>query len=56
MSEGRVLLIEDEPALARGVSDMLRSRGFDVEGRRRRASMASTQSEAVRRRPPCCST
>ncbi len=31
MSEGRVLLIEDEPALARGVSDMLRSRGFDVE-------------------------
>jgi DNA-binding response OmpR family regulator len=31
VSEGRVLLIEDEPALARGVSDMLRSRGFDVE-------------------------
>ena len=31
MSEGRVLLIEDEPALARGVSDMLRARGFDVE-------------------------
>ena len=26
-----MLLIEDEPALARGVSDMLRSRGFDVE-------------------------
>ena len=31
MNEGRVLLIEDEPALARGVSDMLRARGFDVE-------------------------
>jgi DNA-binding response OmpR family regulator len=31
MSEGRVLLIEDEPALARGLSDMLRGRGFDVE-------------------------
>ena len=31
MSEGRVLLIEDEPALARGVSDLLKARGFDVE-------------------------
>ena len=31
MSEGRVLLIEDEAALARGLSDMLRARGFDVE-------------------------
>jgi DNA-binding response OmpR family regulator len=31
MKEGLVLLIEDEPALARGVSDMLRARGFDVE-------------------------
>jgi DNA-binding response OmpR family regulator len=31
VSEGRVLLIEDEPALARGLSDMLRARGFDVE-------------------------
>ncbi len=31
MSEGRVLLIEDEPALARGLSDTLRVRGFDVE-------------------------
>jgi DNA-binding response OmpR family regulator len=26
----RVLLIEDEPALARGLSDMLRTNGFDV--------------------------
>jgi DNA-binding response OmpR family regulator len=31
MSEARVLLIEDEPALARGLSDTLRARGFDVE-------------------------
>jgi DNA-binding response OmpR family regulator len=31
VSEGRVLLIEDEPALARGLSDMLRARGFEVE-------------------------
>jgi DNA-binding response OmpR family regulator len=31
VSEGRVLLIEDEAALARGLSDMLRARGFDVE-------------------------
>ncbi len=31
MNEGRVLLIEDEPALARGVSDLLKARGFDVE-------------------------
>ena len=31
MSEGRVLLIEDEAALARGLSDMLRARGFEVE-------------------------
>jgi DNA-binding response OmpR family regulator len=30
MSEGRVLLIEDEPALARGLSDTLRGQGFDV--------------------------
>ena len=30
MSAGRVLLIEDEPALARGLSDTLRARGFDV--------------------------
>jgi len=27
---GRVLLIEDEPALARGLSDTLRTNGFDV--------------------------
>ena len=27
----RILLIEDEPALARGLSDTLRARGFDVE-------------------------
>lgn len=31
MSDGRVLLIEDEPALVRGVSDLLKTRGFDVE-------------------------
>jgi DNA-binding response OmpR family regulator len=31
VSEGRVLLVEDEPALARGLSDMLRARGFEVE-------------------------
>jgi DNA-binding response OmpR family regulator len=31
VSEGRVLLVEDEPALARGVADLLRARGFDVE-------------------------
>ena len=27
----RILLVEDEPALARGLSDTLRARGFDVE-------------------------
>jgi DNA-binding response OmpR family regulator len=31
VSEGRILLVEDEPALARGVADLLRARGFDVE-------------------------
>jgi DNA-binding response OmpR family regulator len=31
MSEAHVLLIEDEPSLARGLSDTLRARGFDVE-------------------------
>jgi two-component system alkaline phosphatase synthesis response regulator PhoP len=31
MSEAHVLLIEDEPALARGLSDTLRARGFEVE-------------------------
>jgi DNA-binding response OmpR family regulator len=30
MSRARVLLIEDEPALARGLSDTLRAQGFDV--------------------------
>ena len=30
MSHGRVLLIEDELALARGLSDTLRAQGFDV--------------------------
>ena len=30
MSEGRLLLVEDEPALARGLSDSLRAQGFDV--------------------------
>ena len=30
MSDARVLLIEDEPALARGLSDTLRANGFDV--------------------------
>jgi DNA-binding response OmpR family regulator len=31
VSEGRLLLVEDEPALARGLSDSLRGHGFDVE-------------------------
>jgi len=31
VSEGRLLLVEDEPALARGLSDTLRGQGFDVE-------------------------
>ena len=31
MSTARVLLIEDEPALARGLGDTLRGQGFDVE-------------------------
>lgn len=31
MSDGRVLLIEDEPALARGLSDALRVQGFAVD-------------------------
>lgn len=30
MSEARVLLVEDEPALARGLSDALRAQGFRV--------------------------
>jgi DNA-binding response OmpR family regulator len=30
MSEGRLLLVEDEPALARGLSDTLRVQGFEV--------------------------
>ncbi len=30
MTHGRVLLIEDEPVLARGLSDALRAHGFDV--------------------------
>ena len=30
MTRGRLLLIEDEPALARGLSDTLRAQGFDV--------------------------
>ena len=30
MSAGRILLIEDEPALVRGLSDTLRANGFDV--------------------------
>ena len=31
MSEGKLLLVEDEPALARGLSDTLRAQGFDVD-------------------------
>ena len=31
MSEGRVLLVEDEAPLARGLSDTLRAQGFDVQ-------------------------
>ena len=30
MSEGKLLLVEDEPALARGLSDTLRTQGFEV--------------------------
>ena len=30
MSEGRLLLVEDEPALARGLSDTLRAQGLEV--------------------------
>jgi DNA-binding response OmpR family regulator len=30
VSEGRLLLVEDEPALARGLSDTLRAQGFEV--------------------------
>ena len=30
MSEARLLLVEDEPALARGLSDTLRAQGFEV--------------------------
>jgi DNA-binding response OmpR family regulator len=30
VSQPRVLLVEDEPALARGLSDTLRANGFDV--------------------------
>ena len=31
MSDARILLVEDEPALARGLSDALRAQGFDVD-------------------------
>jgi DNA-binding response OmpR family regulator len=31
VSEGKLLLVEDEPALARGLSDTLRAQGFDVD-------------------------
>ena len=31
MSRPRVLLIEDEPALVRGVSDLLAAHGLDVQ-------------------------
>ena len=31
MSDGRILLVEDEAALSRGLSDALRARGFEVE-------------------------
>ena len=31
MSEGKLLLVEDEPALARGLSDTLRAQGFAVD-------------------------
>jgi two-component system alkaline phosphatase synthesis response regulator PhoP len=30
VSEGRLLLVEDEPALSRGLSDTLRAQGFEV--------------------------
>jgi DNA-binding response OmpR family regulator len=31
VSEGKLLLVEDEPALARGLSDTLRAQGFEVD-------------------------
>ena len=51
MSEGRVLLVEDEPALARGLSDTLRAQGFDVhvaaDGQRGLDMAASVQPDLI---------
>ena len=51
MSLPRVLLIEDEPALARGLSDTLRANGFDVtvaaDGERGLDAAVSGQADLI---------
>ena len=51
MSEGRILLVEDEPALARGLSDTLRAQGFDVhvaaDGQRGLEMAASVKPDLI---------
>ena len=51
MSDARVLLIEDEPALARGLSDTLRANGFDVtvamDGERGLDAAVSGQADLI---------
>jgi DNA-binding response OmpR family regulator len=51
MSGARVLLIEDEPALARGLSDTLRGSGFDVtvatDGERGLDAAISGQADVI---------
>ena len=51
MTGGRVLLIEDEPAMARGLSDTLRASGFDVtvatDGERGLDAAVSGQTDLI---------
>jgi two-component system, OmpR family, alkaline phosphatase synthesis response regulator PhoP len=51
VSAARILLIEDEPALARGLSDTLRARGFDVavaiDGERGLESALTGQADLI---------
>ena len=51
MSEGRILLVEDEPALARGLSDTMRAQGFDVhvaaDGQRGLEMAASVKPDLI---------
>ena len=51
VSAPRVLLIEDEPALARGLSDALRANGFDVtvatDGERGLDAAVSGQTDLI---------